>query len=37
MHWYWTNSRGTVYRSTADDLAAFHNGITTPGAGAPIQ
>jgi type IV pilus assembly protein PilA len=36
-HWYWTNSLGTVYRSQADDLATFHNGTTTPSAGAPLQ
>ena len=35
--WFWTNTMGTIFASSADDFAAIHVGNARPGAGAPVQ
>jgi type IV pilus assembly protein PilA len=35
--WFWTNSLGTLYVSTADDFDAEDVGNDAPGVGAPLQ
>lgn len=35
--WFWTNSLGTIYASTADDFDAADVGNTPPGAGSVLQ
>lgn len=35
--WFWTNTAGTIYTSTADDFVAVHIGNTAPGVGTPLQ
>lgn len=35
--WFWTNSLGTVYESTADDFDAENVGNAPPGVGVPVQ